>query len=152
MEQRFKSFSAVMLMLIRNVDGEEEILLQKRKNTGYMDGYYDFSASGHVEDKETMRMAIIREAKEELGIDININDLEFVTMIHKWSNGKPYYNGYFKTIIWKNEPIINEPEKNEEIKWFKLNNLPENFIDDRKQAIEDYKNKTNYSEFGWGTN
>lgn len=45
MKERYRTLSAVMLMLIREKNGVEEILLQKRKNTGYMDGYYDFSAS-----------------------------------------------------------------------------------------------------------
>lgn len=44
MGNRYRTLSAVMLMLIRENNGEEEILLQKRKNTGYMDGYYDFGA------------------------------------------------------------------------------------------------------------
>lgn len=39
MSDRFKNCSAVMLMLMRrNDEGKEEILLQKRQNTGYMDG------------------------------------------------------------------------------------------------------------------
>ena len=70
-EKRFKTPSSVALILIRNNNGKEEILLQKRKNTGYMDGYYDLGASGHVENKETMKMALIRETKEEIGINID---------------------------------------------------------------------------------
>ena len=117
MKERYRTLSAVMLMLIREKNGVEEILLQKRKNTGYMDGYWDCSASGHVENMESMKMAMKREAKEELLIDIDIKDLEFVSLVHK-INGKDtiYYNGYFKTTKWKNEPKIGEPEKNEEIK------------------------------------
>ncbi len=45
MKERYRTLSAVMLMLIREHNGKEEILLQKRKNTGYMDGYWDCSAS-----------------------------------------------------------------------------------------------------------
>lgn len=44
MSDRFKTLSAVMLMLIRDEENGEEILLQKRKNTGYFDGAYDFAA------------------------------------------------------------------------------------------------------------
>lgn len=149
MSDRFKNCSAVMLMLMRrNDEGKEEILLQKRQNTGYMDGYWDFSATGHVEDGEPMKAATIREASEELGIQIDYDDLEFVTLIHK-NKGAIYYNGYFKAEKWINEPKINEPEKCEQIKWFDINNLPQNIIDDRLNAIESYKNKVFYSEFGW---
>ncbi len=44
MSERFKTLSAAMLLLSRT-SGKEEILLQKRKNTSYMDGYWDFSHS-----------------------------------------------------------------------------------------------------------
>ena len=45
MKERYRTLSAVILMLTRENNGKEEILLQKRKNTGYMDGYWDCSAS-----------------------------------------------------------------------------------------------------------
>ena len=149
MKERFRAYSAVMLMLIRKNETGEEILLQKRKNTEYYDGYYDVSASGHVEDGESMKMAMCREAKEELGIIIEPNDLEFVCIIHKNTEDRIYYNGYFKATKWKGIPKINEPEKNEEIKWVKINDLPEKFVNDRKDAISNYLNGIKYSEFGW---
>lgn len=149
MGERFKSLSAVMLLLTRKTDNNEEILFQKRKNTGYCDGYYDLSASGHIDDNESMKRAMCREAKEELGIDIKEEDLEFVCIIHINFNGRIYYNGYFKTDRWCGEPIINEPEKNEELKWFNINNLPSNIVNDRMIAIQNYKSNIKYSEYGW---
>ena len=138
-----------MLMLSRiNQNGKEEILLQKRKNTGYMDGYWDFSASGHVEENESMKMATIRETKEELGIDVKIENVEPICIIHK-NIGLTYYNGYFKTTKWSGEPKVNEPEKCEEIRWFNIDDLPENMIDDRIVAVQNYKNNIYYSEYGW---
>lgn len=149
MGERFKSLSAVMLLLTRKTDNNEEILFQKRKNTGYCDGYYDLSASGHVDDNESMKRAMCREAKEELGIDIKEEDLEFVCIIHINFNRRIYYNGYFKTDRWCGEPIINELEKNEELKWFNINNLPSNIVNDRMIAIQNYKSNIKYSEYGW---
>ncbi len=49
MSERFKSLSAVMLILVRQNKDNEEVLFQKRKNTGYCDGFYELSAAGHVE-------------------------------------------------------------------------------------------------------
>ena len=149
MSERFKCCSAVMLLLVRKKDNQEEVLFQKRKNTGYCDGYYDLSASGHVDANESMKHAMCREAKEELGITINEDDLDFVCMIHKNSNGNIYYNGYFKANKWKGNPVINEPEKNEELKWININRLPSNIVDDRFMAIDNYKNNIKYSEYGW---
>lgn len=150
MSEKFKSLSAVQLLLTRtNNQGEEEILFQKRINTGYCDGFYDLAATGHVENNETMKQAMCREAKEELDIEIDIENLEFVCMIHKNTNGIIYYNGYFKAEKWSGTPKINEPDKNEKLEWFNINNLPSNVVDDRLAAIENYKKNIKYSEFGW---
>lgn len=150
MSVRFRAFSAVMLFLTRDIAGHEEILFQKRKNTGYYDGYYDLAASGHVDENESMKHATCREAKEELGIEINESDLEFICTIHeKGNDGLIYYMGCFRATKWRGEPTINEPQKNEELKWIDINNLPENIIYDRVIAIENYKNNIKYSEYGW---
>lgn len=149
MGEKYRTFSAVMVMLSRkNEDGEEEILLQKRQNTGYMDGYWDFSASGHVEENESMKMAAMREAKEEIGVNIKIEDLEPMCIIHK-NKGLIYYNGYFKVTKWEKDPCINEPQKCEEIRWFKIDELPENLIEDRGLAIKNYQKNIFYHEYGW---
>lgn len=149
MKERFKSLSAVMLLLTRKNENEEEILFQKRKNTGYCDGFYDLSASGHVDANESMKHAMCREAKEELGIEINEDDLEFVCLIHKNTDGCIYYNGYFKAMKLTGTPTINEPEKNEELKWINIKELPDNIVNDRVIDIKNYKNNIKYSEYGW---
>lgn len=70
MKQREGSQLAVFLVLTRIIDGNKEVLLQKRINTGYMDGKYDAACSGHVEKGESVSMAVVREAKEEINIYI----------------------------------------------------------------------------------
>ena len=40
-------------------------------------------------------------------------------------------------------------EKNAELKWVNINNLPTNMINDRFVTMNDYKNDIKYSEFGW---
>ena len=60
MRERYKTASAVMLLLLRERNGRQEILLQKRRNTGYADGMWDCGAAGHVEAGETMRAAMAR--------------------------------------------------------------------------------------------
>ncbi len=149
MSERFKTLSAVLLILSRDSADGEEVLFQKRQNTGYADGFFDFAASGHVEENESMKVALCREAKEEININIKPEDLEFICLIHKNVDGYTYYNGYFKALKWTGEIKINEPEKNAELRWININNLPDNVIDDRIEAIYNYKNKIKYSEFGW---
>ena len=64
MKQRYETKVAVFLVLTRMVDGKKQVLLQKRCNTGYMDGKYDMACSGHLEEGETLAMSVVREARE----------------------------------------------------------------------------------------
>lgn len=63
MKERYETKVAVFLILTRKVNGQTEILLQRRCNTGYMDGQYDMACSGHLEKGESLSRALAREAK-----------------------------------------------------------------------------------------
>jgi len=151
MSEIFLTKSAVMLFLFRKNSTETEILLQKRFNTGYLDGMWDCSASGHVEANESMKMALLRESKEEINIDIAITDIHFATIMHKYtpSYKDTYYNGYFYADIFTGTPIINEPQKCSDLSWFNVNDLPDDFIPDRRKALENYITHLPYDEMGW---
>jgi len=71
MKTRNKAIPASYLFLEK--DGK--ILVARRCNTGYQDGKYQIPA-GHVEMGELPTEALIRETKEEIGIDLNPADLE----------------------------------------------------------------------------
>ena len=77
---RFTVVPAAYVFLLRAGDdpaGVPEVLLQLRRNTGYMDDHWAAAAAGHVERGETAVSAAHREAAEELGVaDLA---LEFVT-------------------------------------------------------------------------
>src|ERR1700730_15984845 len=60
------------------------ILFGLRRNTGFSDGMYHLPA-GHLEDEETISAGAIREAKEELGIDLHPADLHLVHVMHQRS-------------------------------------------------------------------
>jgi len=105
--------SAVLLVLTRYIDGKPQILLQLRQNTKYGNGKWDLAATGHVEPGESIKMALIREAKEEIGIEIDIVDVHFLAFMHVYtpSTFRTYYNAYFKVDKFKNSPRIIETEK-----------------------------------------
>lgn len=62
--------SAVHMIIMYN----DMILLQKRKGTKLWPGYYALPA-GHIDQGENQYDALIREAKEELNIEINPKDI-----------------------------------------------------------------------------
>ena len=61
----YKVIPAVYILLRRN----NEILLLRRANTGYQDGKYSFPA-GHMDGGELAKQASLREAQEEVNVDI----------------------------------------------------------------------------------
>ncbi len=123
---------------------------KKRQNTGFADGMWDFSASGHVEKDEPMTKTVCREAKEEVNVDIIPEDIEFMGLLHSFGDGEPRFLGCFRVNNYSGEIKIGEPEKVAELKWFNENDLPENIIDSRKKALERFKKDgVFYQEFGW---
>ncbi len=133
MKERYQSKVAVFLILTREENGKTEILLQERYNTGYMDGKYDAACSGHLEKGESVSMALVREAKEEIGIDINEKDLRFVELIHSYK--EDYINVFFTTKKYSGTPKIMEPEKCDDLRWFDIENLPENIFPRIKNVL-----------------
>ena len=68
MGDKCKRVGGAVWMLMREQDGAEQIVLQKRRRTGYADGLWDVSVSGNVEAGEPRKAELIREAAEELGL------------------------------------------------------------------------------------
>lgn len=142
-KMRYKVTPAVWLCLFRTKDnGEIEVLLQKRQNTGYMDNRYDLSVSGHLEPGENASQAVVREAKEEIGIEVALEDLEFLTLVDAPAEG--YLKLFFTTKQWKGTPRIMEPEKCSELLWSPLNNLPSSFCPTLIPVIRNIQQKRYY--------
>ena len=139
--QRFKSIVCVDLLLKRKIKDEEYILLMKRQNTGQDDNCYELPG-GHLEQGEDLYDAMIREAKEELKIDLKREDLNLIHLLH-------HYNGERLNFIFEVEkedlnPQIGEKDKCSELIWVKINNLPKDTTDKVKRIITNIIQKKNY--------
>ena len=137
MKAKFKS--AVHLILMN----EEKILLQKRKGSKLWPGYYALPA-GHIDEGETQYDALVREAKEELGIEINPNDIinNYVVLRRNFFKIdekilEPYIDFYFEIKNYTGIPRIIEEDKCDELLWADVNNLPEPFINYEGVFLED---------------
>jgi len=142
--QRHKISGIVHIILEKN----NQLLLQRRFNTGFEDGNYDF-VSGHLDKNESFKEAAIRETKEEVGVNVKEEDLKLVHVQSRINSGHERIALFFKTNKWQGEPKIMEPNKCDELKWFDKNKIPKNTINFVKVALEKIEKKELYGEWGW---
>jgi ADP-ribose pyrophosphatase YjhB (NUDIX family) len=147
--ERFKVCVAVHLLLIEN----DKLLLQKRINCELFNNKYGLVA-GHINGNEDVISAIIREAKEEINIEIRKEDLHIVQVMNMKSISNEYCQYFFTVDKYIGNIINNEPNKCSELKWFNLNELPDTLIEYERVAIkhflEDPQNP--FTFFGWEDN
>ena len=143
MAERFKTTICVDLMISRNLGQVKEILLMKRKNTGFNDGEYELPG-GHLEANEDLFDAMIREAKEELLLDIDRKSLKIATIMHHYTSNR--LNVIFKLDGKNLNPQIGEPNKCESLNWFNIQKLPANITDKMRTIINNIATGTLYEK------
>lgn len=126
-----------------------KVLLSRRANTGWMDGYL-CAPGGHVEKGETPILAMIREIKEEMGVTVNAADLDFLCVAAR-NTSPTEYVAYEFVIIDKNYTFKNtEPDKCSELVWIAIDALPTDIIFDFKEIIQKaIIGKNKYIELGY---
>ena len=142
MEERYCCKLVTDLMLTREKDGKKEVLLSLRKNTGYRDGEYELPG-GHVDEGEDLMSAMVREAKEELLIDIKEENLKIAHILHHYTGDR--VNFILTTNVYEGIPSIGEPDKCEKLEWFNINDLPKNTMNKIKKSIEEINSNIFYS-------
>lgn len=97
-----------------------------------MDGYWSAAAAGHVEPGESPAAAAVREVREELGVLIEPTDLRLLTVTSRHQNhdgaAEPYEDHFFVTRHWSGTPLIQEPHRAAELRWFGTGKLPLNTV------------------------
>ena len=139
--KRFPYIWAVYLLL----EKDWEILLLKRQNTWYEDWNY-WLPSWHMDGNETPREAMKREAKEEIGIDLETDNLELVTMMYRKKTDDERFDFFFVVDKRKWNITNNEPNKCDDLNFFPLDKLPNNTIWYIKKSIHNRKNWIIYDE------
>jgi 8-oxo-dGTP diphosphatase len=139
--ERFQVVPAAYVMLRRaDACGAEQVLLQLRQGTGYMDGHWAVAAAGHVEQGEPVTAAACREVAEELAVVVQPGDLVAVTVMHRTGRtGLPVderVDFFFSTRRWSGRPRLVEPDKAAAIGWFPLDALPQPLVPHERYVIE----------------
>ena len=129
-----EKFLSSIYLIIKNENGE--ILLQRRQGTKLWPGFLALPA-GHIDEGENAYEAVVREAKEELGIDISINNIVDTFVVNRRNKSlMPYFDIYFEINGYIGDIKIIEPEKCRELVWADINNLPLDMIDFEIEAIK----------------
>ena len=142
--ERFKLIPAVYLILVRG----DEVLLARRCGTLFGAGQYAL-VQGHVDGGETATAAVVREAREEIGIEIVEADLRCVHVMHRDSEIGEWFDLFFVCERWKNDPHIAEPDRCDDLVWRRVDDLPKNTMPYIQRVLGHWRRGEFFSTWGW---
>ena len=140
-----KQFLRAAVFLV--IKQDRKTLLHKRKNARHENGRYGL-ISGGVKYNEGVLQAAAREASEEAGIQINLDDLTVVHVMHRRDNGDQYIQFFVEAKSWEGQPENLEPEHCEELKWI-TGKVPEDTIDYVRAALDSIERGIVFSSWGF---
>ena len=144
-DTRHDRYPVAAHLILRDPVGK--ILLMRRAGTDYGEGQLAFPA-GHVDLGETPTASIIREAREELGIDVTLASLAPAGVMFRRSL-EPRVDFFFTTDTWEGAPRICEPHKCTELSWADPDDLPPGTLEFVSAAIANLSRGHHFSEHGW---
>ncbi len=135
----------VHLILLR--DGL--LLLAERLNTGFADGQLNLP-SGKLEAGEDLRAAIVREAREEIGLSLRPPDVRLVCVVHyRLAPHEPRIGCFFTADQWDGEPVNAEPHKCAGLVWADPRQLPPHTVEYCAAGINAFLDGVPYVAPGW---
>ena len=124
------------------INSKKQVLLQRRSpNKKMWPNMWDITAGGHVLAGEFGFQAIIREAKEELGLDLNKNDITFIGSSISTNIKGDIINNHFNEYYIAQKDIDEtelklQEEEVSEVKWIDKDEIIEK-IKDNYNGITD---------------
>ena len=151
---RFKSKVTVYVLVIK----DDAILMLRRSKTGIGDGEFAIPMGG-VEQNETLIEAAIREVREEVGLQIDPQNLEFTHVMYRLNSEDRGINPedwmaenadfYFICREFEGEPYNAEPHKHDIVSFYPINDFPTPLVKHVKIALDHILNKDTFSQYGW---
>ena len=127
-----------------------QVLLLRRSNTGWHDGYCSLPAGGH-DGGESLVQAAARELQEETGLHANPAQLHLIHLLHcrQGDSGNEWLGAFFSADEWHGTPAVREPQKHDSLDWYEIDQLPENVIPYTRQGLLLSQAGVSFSTFGW---
>lgn len=103
----------------RKVDGEEKVLMPKRADTKkFLPGKYEIPG-GHIEYSEDIRVGLIREVKEELGVEVRLGDpFAVFTYTNEVKGSHSIEVVYFAQLLSEPDSILIDQNDHSTFGWF----------------------------------
>jgi len=101
---------------------DSKLLVLRRKNSSYMNGYFCLPG-GHVEAAETLQQAISRELQEETGIVVLPETWELFCIVQTVIDSRAYMRFIFRTSNWSGNLELGEPHKAEDLGFYEMSEL-----------------------------
>ena len=96
-----------------------EILLQRRPEGRQMAGLWEFPG-GKVDEGESPESALIRELREELGIEVSVSDLAPITFASEPLEDTNLLLLLYRCTKWQGEPVaLDSPE----LRWLRPSDM-----------------------------
>jgi 8-oxo-dGTP diphosphatase len=138
----------VFLLLARG----DDVLLALRQNTGYADGWWNLP-SGKLENGEDVVGAVIREAREEIGISLRRESVRLVATVHRRTTATQARLGLTFAAAYAprqhGEPTNAEPHKCAGIGWFPAAGLPVDTDQYTVDCVRAFRERTPLRLSGW---
>jgi len=132
-----RKFGLGVLICIFNRDFSKILLLKRNEEKRKKNNADWGNVGGKVELGEKLMDACLREAKEEIGIELNPNRLKLIEV-----KETPYLTEIHHAIHFVYATVLDEKEKiiineeSDEYKWFDLNKIPEKTLDSKEVLIK----------------
>lgn len=144
----YSSVVDLMLILTRG----DEVLLSQRQGTGYADGMWNVP-SGKLEDNENAADGLVREAIEEIGLQLQPDELRLAGVVHCRNPERQGRLGLFFALEHQpnqhGQPYNAEPDKCAKIAWFPLAMLPTNTVPYTTAGLDLYQRSEPFTTLGW---
>lgn len=138
----------MFLLLTRH----DHVLLALRQGTGFADGMWNLP-SGKAEDSETAVAALIREAREELGIRLPESEISFAATVHCRNSDTDMRVGMFFQAAARDSPLDipynAEPHKCAKIAWYPMTMLPATTMPYSALGVALYQRGAYFGTIGW---
>ena len=138
-----------VLLLLTHAD---QVLLALREGTGYADGQWNLP-SGKLEFGEDAISGVVREAREEIGVQLRADEPRMVATVHHRNTAGLARVGLAFAVAFDparhGEPANAEPDKCAKIEWFPADMLPSNTYPYTAACVRAFHGGVPFALSGW---